>query len=83
MYRIVKEGGTVLVYVWAYEQEHRKFANKDVFCPGILRTHIRKRRKVARKQKLKIPASSRQLFRTKTRGYSLSHVLSCIQGRRA
>ena len=26
MHRILKVGGTMLVYVWAYEQEHRKFA---------------------------------------------------------
>ena len=26
MHRILRVGGSVLVYVWAYEQEHRKFA---------------------------------------------------------
>ena len=36
MHRIVKVGGTVLVYVWAYEQEHRKFATQDVFVPWHL-----------------------------------------------
>jgi len=25
MLRILKPGGTLLIYVWAYEQEHKKF----------------------------------------------------------
>ena len=35
-HRILKVGGTALVYVWAYEQEHRKFATQDVFVPWHL-----------------------------------------------
>ena len=29
--RILRPGGKALVYVWAYEQEHKKFAQQDVF----------------------------------------------------
>lgn len=36
MHRILKPGGSILVYVWAYEQEHRKFAAQDVFVPWHL-----------------------------------------------
>ena len=36
MHRILKPGGTMLVYVWAYEQEHKKFATQDVFVPWHL-----------------------------------------------
>lgn len=36
MLRILRPGGTMLVYVWAYEQEHRKFASQDVFVPWHL-----------------------------------------------
>lgn len=36
MHRILRTGGTMLVYVWAYEQEHRKFATQDVFVPWHL-----------------------------------------------
>ena len=33
MQRILRPGGTLLVYVWAYEQEHKQFTNQDVFVP--------------------------------------------------
>jgi hypothetical protein len=36
MHRVLKLGGTMLVYVWAYEQEHKKFATQDVFVPWHL-----------------------------------------------
>ena len=36
MHRILREGGTILVDVWAYEQEHKKFATQDVFVPWHL-----------------------------------------------
>lgn len=36
MHRILKVGGIMMVYVWAYEQEHRKFATQDVFVPWHL-----------------------------------------------
>ena len=36
MHRILRPGGIMLVYVWAYEQEHRKFATQDVFVPWHL-----------------------------------------------
>lgn len=36
MHRVIKQGGTMLVYVWAYEQEHKKFATQDVFVPWHL-----------------------------------------------
>jgi len=36
MHRILKPNGTMLVYVWAYEQEHKKFATQDVFVPWHL-----------------------------------------------
>jgi len=30
-YRILRVGGQVLICVWAYEQEHKKFQQQDVF----------------------------------------------------
>ena len=30
-YRILKVGGRVLIYVWAYEQENKVFKTQDVF----------------------------------------------------
>jgi len=36
MHRCLKTGGKMLVYVWAYEQEHKKFATQDVFVPWHL-----------------------------------------------
>lgn len=36
MHRILRQGGAALVYVWAYEQEHKKFATQDVFVPWHL-----------------------------------------------
>lgn len=36
MHRILKPGGTMLIYVWAYEQENKKFATQDVFVPWHL-----------------------------------------------
>jgi len=36
MHRIVKVGGQILIYVWAYEQENKKFATQDVFVPWHL-----------------------------------------------
>ena len=36
MYRILRPGGRMLVLVWAYEQENRKFATQDVFVPWHL-----------------------------------------------
>jgi alkylated DNA repair protein alkB family protein 8 len=31
--RVVKPGGRVLIYVWAYEQHDKKFVDQDVFVP--------------------------------------------------
>ena len=31
IYRILRIGGKALIYVWAYEQEHKKFKEQDVF----------------------------------------------------
>ena len=36
MYRITKPGGSIFCLVWAYEQEHKKFATQDVFVPWHL-----------------------------------------------
>lgn len=36
MHRILKVGGKILVLVWAYEQEHKKFTTQDVFVPWHL-----------------------------------------------
>ncbi|KAI3381162.1 hypothetical protein SNEBB_009537 [Seison nebaliae] len=34
--RVLKEdGGTLLIYVWAFEQTHRNFTNQDVLIPSI------------------------------------------------
>jgi tRNA (uracil-5-)-methyltransferase TRM9 len=33
---VIKKGGNMLVYVWAYEQEHKKFATQDIFVPWHL-----------------------------------------------
>ena len=30
-HRIMRMGGKCLIYVWAYEQEHRKYQQQDVF----------------------------------------------------
>ena len=34
--RLLRIGGTMLVYVWAYEQEGKKFEAQDVFVPWHL-----------------------------------------------
>ena len=31
IYRVLRVGGQALIYVWAYEQEHKKFQQQDVF----------------------------------------------------
>ena len=36
MHRILKIGGKMLVLVWAYEQENKKFTTQDVFVPWHL-----------------------------------------------
>ena len=36
IHRIIKVGGKMLIYVWAYEQENKKFATQDVFVPWHL-----------------------------------------------
>ena len=36
MHRILRVGGKMLVLVWAYEQEHKKFTTQDVFVPWHL-----------------------------------------------
>lgn len=36
MHRILKIGGQMLVLVWSYEQENKKFATQDVFVPWHL-----------------------------------------------
>ena len=47
----MKIGGTMLVYVWAYEQEHRKFATQDVFVPWHLQdTYEEEEKKAERKE---------------------------------
>jgi len=33
MTRILKPGGLLLVYVWAFEQEKHKFRQQDIFVP--------------------------------------------------
>ena len=41
--RIVKIGGKILIYVWAFEQE-RKFASQDVFVPWHLYNKYEKKK---------------------------------------
>jgi len=36
MHRILRVGGRMLVLVWSYEQENKKFATQDVFVPWHL-----------------------------------------------
>ena len=48
--RILKPGGTMLVYVWAYEQEHKKFATQDVFVPWHLHDTYEEQKKQNQKE---------------------------------
>ena len=50
MHRILRPGGTALVYVWAYEQEHKKFATQDVFVPWHLHDVYEENKKEDRKE---------------------------------
>ena len=36
MVEIVREGGRILIYVWAYEQDNLSFREQDVFVPWNL-----------------------------------------------
>lgn len=36
IYRVMRVGGKMFCLVWAYEQEHKKFATQDVFVPWHL-----------------------------------------------
>ncbi len=36
MVRVVRPGGRIMVYVWAYEQEQRTFTDQDNFIPWNL-----------------------------------------------
>ena len=51
MHRILKIGGVMLVYVWAYEQEHRQFATQDVFVPWHLHDTYEESKKVEKHAK--------------------------------
>ena len=43
IYRILRPGGQCLVYVWAYEQEHKKFQQQDVFVKWNLQNSYTKK----------------------------------------
>jgi hypothetical protein len=34
--RVLKPGGQILIYVWAFEQEQRKFQSQDIYVPWNL-----------------------------------------------
>ena len=36
MVRVVREQGSILIYVWAYEQDEKNFTQQDVFVPWNL-----------------------------------------------
>lgn len=55
LYRILQPGGMMLVYVWAFEQEERKFDGQDVLVPY---THYQRNRVLARRSQ-SIPARPR------------------------
>ena len=44
-HRILRVGGQVLIYVWAYEQEHKKFQQQDVFVKWNLQDSYKKGQK--------------------------------------
>ncbi|XP_068703168.1 probable tRNA methyltransferase 9B [Montipora foliosa] len=46
LYRILRPGGRMLVYVWAFEQEQRKFDGKDVLVPY---THYQRNKVLVRR----------------------------------
>ncbi|XP_067039363.1 probable tRNA methyltransferase 9B isoform X1 [Acropora muricata] len=56
LYRILRPGGRMLVYVWAFEQEQRKFDGQDVLVPY---KHFQ-RNKVLARRSLSAPVSPRQ-----------------------
>jgi len=41
-HRILRVGGQALIYVWAYEQEHKKFQQQDVFVKWNLQDSYQK-----------------------------------------
>ena len=46
IFRIVKKGGLVLVYVWAMEQKEKKFTEQDNFVPWHLQNKYENETKV-------------------------------------
>ena len=45
-HRVLRTGGRCLIYVWAYEQEHKKFQQQDVFVKWNLQdTYTKKDKK--------------------------------------
>ena len=46
MFRIVKKGGKILVYVWAMEQKEKKFTEQDNFVPWHLQNKYENETKV-------------------------------------
>ena len=46
MFRIVKKGGNILVYVWAMEQKEKKFTEQDNFVPWHLQNKYENETKV-------------------------------------
>jgi ubiquinone/menaquinone biosynthesis C-methylase UbiE len=46
MFRIVKKGGKILVYVWAMEQKEKKFTEQDNFVPWHLQNKYENESKV-------------------------------------
>jgi len=49
-HRILRSGGKALIYVWAYEQEHKKFQQQDVFVKWNLQDTYTKGKKVNKKE---------------------------------
>mmetsp|Transcript_36966 Transcript_36966/g.56625 ORF Transcript_36966/g.56625 Transcript_36966/m.56625 type:complete len:179 (+) Transcript_36966:1278-1814(+) len=49
-YRILRPGGQVMITVWAYEQEHKKFQQQDVFVKWNLHDCYKNQQKAEEKK---------------------------------
>ena len=65
MHRILKVGGQLLVYVWAYEQEEKKFQTQDVFVPWHLQDKYEEKKQSSSAQK---PNEENQISNTPSNG---------------
>ena len=73
IFRIVKKGGLVLVYVWAMEQKEKKFTEQDNFVPWHLQNKYENETKVGTFEN-----GPNIMQEKKNRLYGLSKILSCF-----